>query len=183
MRWENSLRQITLRTTEDGRRGRRLVHRGGRDVGHGHRGEDGRRTVLDHRTDDVVVDDRHGVRVPLGRAVREVATDPLGVHHRVVLARQAHRPRHQVLGDRGHVEQRFLRLGVRGNERTGLGGGQGDGGQQQRYHDDLHVSDVCGQSCVTEWNKRIGSSESIFVGWTDCRERVQNQILFKKELG
>jgi len=113
------------------RLGRRVdggQRRGG--VKHGQRGDNGLGAVRDGHGLHVVNDRRRerGVRVSLNGAVREVAADALRVYHGAVQAGRADQR------GRGHQRGRVVVT-----DHAGFGGGHGDGGQQQRYHDDLET--------------------------------------------
>lgn len=109
--------------------------RGG-GVDHGQRGDDRLRPVGDGNRGGSVVDDRAkgGVRVSLDGAVGEVTAHALGLHHGAVQARCSDQSR----GRSGvHGGGRYQgRCGVV-SQYSGFGCGQGDGGQQQRYHNNL----------------------------------------------
>lgn len=114
--------------------------RGGVDGGHGgdhwDRGDHGVSLVGDGDRGRGVVDDRAqgGVSVSLDGAVGEVSSDAFGVHHSAVQAGSAH----QRGGGRGVHGRLHVGRGCRvSGDQSGFGGGQGDGGEQQSYHDDL----------------------------------------------
>lgn len=118
--------------------------------------DDWRCSVRDGHWCRDVVNDRaeRGVSVPLNGAVREVASHALGVHHGAVKARGADQRRGRGRGVQGGGRDDGRRVV---GDYAGFGGRQGDGSQQQRYHNDLHMTNKQHDYTIfVKWHPLIG---------------------------